>query len=138
MPARQVRAHGGQLLRHAGLYWWVGTSRKVGAALCSTHVNLYSARGLDGGAEGWAHRGAVFDWRQIRGFPDLLPYGHLDHPPPPYRIERPKVGRRSRLAGWRARWAGGWRWRWRSTLGQRLGLGWCMGPASGCGPRRAP
>lgn len=88
---RQVRAHGGQVLRHAGLYWWVGTSLKVGAALCSTHINLYSAPGLGGGAEGWTRRGAIFSWQQIQGFPDLLPYGHLEHPPPPYRIERPKV-----------------------------------------------
>ena len=37
-------------------------------------------------------RGVAFSWRQIRGFPGLLPYGHMDAPPPPYRIERPKVG----------------------------------------------
>lgn len=35
--------------------------------------------------------GSIFNWRQIVGFPDRLPYGHLYNPPPPYRIERPKV-----------------------------------------------
>lgn len=35
--------------------------------------------------------GALFGWQQIQGFPDLLPYGHLHNPPPPFRVERPKV-----------------------------------------------
>ncbi|PSC71307.1 glycosyl hydrolase family 43 [Micractinium conductrix] len=83
----ELRAHGGGLVRHEGLWWWVGTSQKVGDALCSTHVNVYSSEDL----RSWSHRGVAFTWQQITGFPDVSPYGHLERPPPPYRIERPKV-----------------------------------------------
>ena len=51
-PCVQLRAHGGGLVRHEGLWWWVGTSQKVGDALCSTHVNVYSSEDL----RSWSHR----------------------------------------------------------------------------------
>lgn len=43
-------------------------------------------------------RSVVFRWQQIQGYPGRLPYGHLLQPPPPFRIERPKVCELSRGA----------------------------------------
>ncbi|KAL4443631.1 hypothetical protein ABPG75_011368 [Micractinium tetrahymenae] len=82
-----VHAHGGQLIQQGGLFYWVGTSQKRLPAWTSTHINLYSSPDL----VTWRHEGVLFSWEQIRGFPDRLPYGHLHNPPPPFRIERPKI-----------------------------------------------
>lgn len=42
----QVHAHGGQLLREGGAWWWVGTSRKVESALISHGIYLYRSTDL--------------------------------------------------------------------------------------------
>ena len=40
----------------------------------------------------WSLASVLLSWQQIQGFPGSdRPYGHLDAPPPPYRIERPKA-----------------------------------------------
>lgn len=75
-PGPQVHAHGGQLLRHDGVWWWVGTSRKEGTALCSTDINLYSSPDL----QRWHSHGSIFNWRSISGFPSLLPCERELHP----------------------------------------------------------
>ena len=69
------------------MFYWVGTSQKQGSALTSTDIRLYSSENL----VEWQNRGSIFNWRSLVGFPSILPYGHLYQPPPPFRIERPKV-----------------------------------------------
>ena len=44
--AAQVQAHGGQLLQEGGTFFWVGTSRKVGAAAATSDAG---GRRLPGG-----------------------------------------------------------------------------------------
>ena len=66
----QVHAHGGQLLRSGGTYYWVGTSRKEQAALVSSDISLYAAERVSGP---WRPLGSIFNWRQIEGFPDRWP-----------------------------------------------------------------
>ncbi|KAL4447267.1 hypothetical protein ABPG77_007300 [Micractinium sp. CCAP 211/92] len=92
IDGNEVHAHGGQLLQEGGLFYWVGTSQKRLPSWTSTHINLYSSPDLTA----WRFEGALFDWQQIEGFPGLLPYGHMYNPPPPFRIERPKVQRHPR------------------------------------------
>lgn len=82
-----MHAHGGQLLQEGSTFYWVGTSQKVLPAWTSTHINIYSSTDL----QNWQFRNVIFRWQQIVGFPRRLPYGHLWQPPPPYRIERPKI-----------------------------------------------
>lgn len=38
--ACQVHAHGGQLIRHEGRYWWLGTSQKQPPWWISWAINL--------------------------------------------------------------------------------------------------
>ena len=143
-PSPQIHAHGGQLLEHDGLYFWVGTSRKVRLeareracpptpperrALLSPHtqvapwwiswaINLYSsddlvrwhywcARQTNKQALWWwvsrvcthvtprpppSRSGVIFSQKQALDFPGAArPYGHLNQPPPPLRMERPKL-----------------------------------------------
>ena len=66
----QVHAHGGQLLHIAGVYYWVGTSRKEQRALVSSDINLYFSEQLSGP---WTFLGSIFNWRQIQGYPDRWP-----------------------------------------------------------------
>lgn len=80
----KVHAHGGGMLQDAnGTFWWHGESEKVftlGIDFLSSGVNLYSSQDL----VTWQFQGLVFNSSaQIAG----MPYG------PPYRTERPKVGR---------------------------------------------
>lgn len=86
----QVHAHGGQLIQDetgAGGFYWVGTSRKVPPWWTSWAITLYHSPDL----QHWSLASVILSWQQISGFPDRWPYGHLDAPPPPYRIERPKL-----------------------------------------------
>lgn len=70
LSALQVHAHGGQLLRIGGTFYWVGTSRKEQRALVSTDINLYASESLSGP---WRFLGSIFNWNQIQGYPDRWP-----------------------------------------------------------------
>ncbi|KAI3423861.1 hypothetical protein D9Q98_009695 [Chlorella vulgaris] len=84
---KPVHAHGGQILQEGRTFWWVGTSQKKPPSWTSTEINLYESQDL----VNWRFRSVVFRWQQIQGYPGRLPYGHLLQPPPPFRIERPKI-----------------------------------------------
>ena len=88
----QIEAHGGTILKIAGVYHWYGASKKLpldpATGLpcgfgCSMHVRLYTSTDL----LRWTFVATVFNASEIRIDPDLKPYA----PAPPFRIERPKV-----------------------------------------------
>ena len=74
---QQVHAHGGQLIKHEGTYYWLGTSQKKPPYWFSRDVNLYASDDLSS----WRFVGSILSWELISSYPW----------PPPYRIERPKV-----------------------------------------------
>ena len=88
----QIEAHGGTILKIAGVYHWYGASKKLpkdpvtglGCTFgCSMHVRLYTSTDL----LNWSFATTVFNASEIAIDPDLKP----DAPAPPFRIERPKV-----------------------------------------------
>lgn len=75
----EVHAHGGGIYMEDSIYYWVGTSKKLGSAALSEAITLYKSPDL----ATWDFVGNILLNTSIKGVPPPTSAG--------YRIERPKI-----------------------------------------------